>query len=336
MNDGSGGSPPTPVDPPPDLYGIVTWEKRSLLDRVSVALYRLGISGAKTVVVLFAILLLFGIGGITVITQPAIGVLTILSIIPAVALAAYVWYSDITTNEPFALLAATFFLGIITAGFAAVVNGISRPLFEPLGIVGVVLFFFVIVGPVEETVKLLAVRLYAYNDDRFDAVIDGAVYGAVAGLGFATIENALFISRALANTGTLTLSGEIIGAGGEITSVRAMAAPGHVVLSAYAGYYLGLAKFNPGDRGPIVIKGLLIVAFVHAAYNTTVGAGIALIQAATQLPHLAAFLIFVTLYVGAFGYFLYRKIKRYRQFYLANRIAKQRAVMMDPPNSRES
>lgn len=43
----------------------------------------------------------------------------------------------------------------------------------------------------EESVRLLAVRLYAYNDARFAAVIDGAVCGAIAGLGFATIENGI-------------------------------------------------------------------------------------------------------------------------------------------------
>nr|WP_216086544.1 PrsW family intramembrane metalloprotease [Halovivax ruber] len=172
-------------------------------------------------------------------------------------------------------------------------------------------------GPVEETVKLLAVRLYAYNDERFAAVIDGAVYGAIAGLGFATIENALYITRAIGDVGGVRLGLDLIGIGGDITATRALAGPGHVVYSSFAGYYLGLAKFNPGNRGPIVVKGLIIAALIHATYNATVGLATALIRAATGLPELAAFLVYVLGYVGFFGYLLYRKLRRYRAAYLA-------------------
>lgn len=92
--------------------------------------------------------------------NPPIGVLTVLSIIPALALAGCVWYSDVTADEPLSLLAATFLLGILMAGYAAVLNSLLQPYFSALGIIGMVLFYFVVVGPVEETVKLLSVRLY--------------------------------------------------------------------------------------------------------------------------------------------------------------------------------
>jgi len=90
---------------------------------------------------------------------------------------------------------ATFLLSILTATFAALLNSVAQPYFQPFGFPGLVLFFFAIVGPIEESVKLLAVRLYAYTDDRFDAVIDGAVYGAIAGLGFVVIENLVYIAQ---------------------------------------------------------------------------------------------------------------------------------------------
>lgn len=164
---------------------------------------------------------------------------------------------------------------------------------------------------------MLAVRLYAYEDERFAAVVDGAVYGAVAGLGFATIENAVYISRAVGEVGGLSLGLDLIGIGGDITAVRALAGPGHVVYSGFAGYYLGLAKFNPGDRGPIVVKGLVVAALIHATYNSTVGIGSGLIRLATGLPEIAAFFVYIVLYVGVFGYLLYRKIERYREAYLS-------------------
>lgn len=298
-----------------DLYEIASWEDRSLLDRVSVAIHWGGIRAVKILVVLLALLVLVAVGGLSFLREPLIGALTVFSAIPALLLAGYVWYSDITESEPISLLAATFLLGVLTAGFAAVLNGLLQPIFATLGAIGVVLFFYLIVGPVEEAVKLLAVLLYAYNDERFAAVIDGAVYGAIAGLGFATIENAIYISRAVGEVGNLSLGLDLIGVGDDITATRALAGPGHVVYSTFAGYYLGLAKFNPENRGPIVIKGLIIAALIHATYNTTVGIGSGLIQSVTGLPQLAAFFVYVALYVGGFGYLLYRKIQRYRRAY---------------------
>jgi RsiW-degrading membrane proteinase PrsW (M82 family) len=238
-------------------------------------------------------------------------------VVPALALTAYVYYSDVTTSEPLSLLVTTFILSILFATFAAIINSYARDVFAPLGGIGLLLFYFLIVGPGEEAVKLLAVRLYAYGSDRFDAVIDGAVYGAMAGLGFAFIENALYIGRVVGEVGGVGLGLGLIGIGGDITATRALAGPGHVVYSSFAGYYLGLAKFNVGNRGPIVVKGLIIAALIHATYNATVGIASSLIQAVTGLPQLAAFLVYVLLYVGFFAALLYRKIERYRDAYRA-------------------
>jgi RsiW-degrading membrane proteinase PrsW (M82 family) len=308
-----------------DLYDIATWEPRTRLDRVATVIYRLVRFVSRAIVVGLALLILVGIGGLTALSDPEIGALTVLSAIPALGLAAYVWYSDTTTNEPLSLLVGTFLLGVLTANFAAVINSVLQPYFQGLAFLGTVLFFFVVVGPVEETVKLLAVRLYAYPKDRFDAVVDGAVYGAMAGLGFAFIENALYITQNVP-VADLDFGLGLIGAGGGITAIRGIAGPGHVIYSAFAGYYLGLAKFNPQNRGPIVVKGLLIATFIHALYNTTAGIGAALIQLGTGLPTIVALLCYVVVYDGFWGFILFRKINRYRKAYRAARAPNQAVV----------
>ena len=313
------GDPVAVADDQTDLYEISTWEVRSLLDRFAVAVYWLAVRTGQALVILAALAILVAIGGLSAIADPAIALLTAASVVPALLLAGYVWRSDVTAREPLSLLAATFLLAVLTAGFAAVVNGLVQPAFSSLGIVGMILFFYVVVGPVEEAVKLLAVWLYAYDADRFAAVIDGAVYGAVAGLGFATIENAMYIGRAVGEVGGVSLGLELIGIGGDITATRALAGPGHVIYSAFAGYYLGLAKFNPENRGPIVVKGLVVAALIHATYNATVGLGSGLIQSVTGLPVIAASFVYILLYAGLFGFLLYRKLDRYRDAYRAAR-----------------
>ncbi|RYJ12787.1 PrsW family intramembrane metalloprotease [Halogeometricum borinquense] len=297
-----------------DLYDISTWEQRTSVDGLASALYWLFRASSRFLIIAVAFGLLVSIGGFAAITDLEIGLLTVLSAIPALGLAAYVYYSDITTGEPLVLLVGTFLLSVLTASFAARLNSYLGGYFEILGFAGTLLSFFLVVGPVEESMKLLAVRLFAYTDDRFNSVVDGAVYGAMAGLGFAFIENAIYITRELPMQ-NLDLSLGLLGMGGSITAARALAGPGHVIYSAIAGYYLGLAKFNRENRGPIIIKGLLIAAFVHAMYNVTVGFGTVAIDLFTPLSGLWASIAYVLIYDGIFGYFLIRKIRRYSRAY---------------------
>ena len=203
------------------------------------------------------------------------------------------------------------------ASFAAVLNTLAQDAFRVLPVVGMALFFYLVVGPVEETVKWLAIRLYAYRDDRFHAVIDGAVYGAMAGLGFATIENTIYIGQQYLTALQAGAGGSpVFGAALPTAFVRSFAGPGHVIYSAFAGYYLGLAKFNPENAGPIAVKGLLIAAFIHGTYNTVVtymGPVSRLLGIA--LPSFLLFLGFVVLYDGVLLLVLFRKLSRYRSAY---------------------
>lgn len=304
------------MDDSVDLYGVSTWEQRTRLDWFSSKLYGGIVATARVVVILLALAILlvqFALGGLAAITNdPWVGTFVVLSIIPAFAFTIYIWRADVTMSEPLPTLVVTFLLGVLFAGFAAVFNSYTQPLFTEIPVVGMVLFFYLVVGPVEETVKWLAVRLYAYRSDKFDAVIDGAVYGAMAGLGFATIENAIYISQEyLSATGTDQFLRT-----GQTAVFRLFAGPGHVIYSAFAGYYLGLAKFNRENAGPIVIKGLLIAAFIHATYNTLVGLvpGLVSYFFPTVTP-VMAYIAFVFVYDGVFGYLLYRKIERYRGLY---------------------
>jgi len=320
-----------------DLYEVSTWEPRSRLDRVLVGtenkvrrLYRLLIWLAfglllLSVIGLSALVIVaeFQFGNLDAITDPVVTTLIGLSVVPALILAGYIWRTDVTTYEPATLLAVTFLLTMVLAGAAALLNDVGQGVVTALGtaafgeMVGgtpvmLILFFFLVVGPVEETVKLLAVRLYAYRDDRFDAVIDGAVYGAVAGLGFATIENALYITRPLESVATVA---DILETASGTTAARSLAGPGHVIYSALAGFYLGLAKFNREYAVPLVVKGLFLAAVIHAMYNTGASIVPGWLVETTSISSLGAVLVYVIVFDGAAGYYLYRKLRRYQDTY---------------------
>ena len=318
------------ADESEDLYDVASWEPRTALDNVAVGMYRGGIRIARWTLYILGVvisgLIVVVTYGAVIVDNPIILGLVLLSVLPAGLLALYVYVTDVTTREPATLIAATFILAILFAGFAAIVNSRLSAL-QGATIVGLVLYFYLIVAPGEEIVKLLAVRLYAFRDDRFDSVVDGAVYGAVAGLGFATIENLIYIARdlqsssavlttlAVAATAQVTDAAE---AGGQITAFRSLAGPGHVIYSAFAGYYLGLAKFNREDAVPIILKGLIIAAFIHATYNLLVGIVPELVSTIVPgVPELVLFFGFVLVYIGLFFYILYRKLERYRRHYHA-------------------
>ena len=303
-----------------DLYDIVDWEPRSALDRLAVRVHGGLKTSLRVIVVLLAVLILTGqlfLSGLAAVQNPVLGVYILLSVVPALLLAGYVWKMDVTVREPLDLLVATFALGVLFAGFAAVLNSFFKGFFALFGSIGLVLFFFLVVAPVEETVKWLAVRLFAYRSSRFHAVIDGAVYGAIAGLGFATIENTIYIIQPYMNAAGVQAG---LNDALQTAAVRTFAGPGHVIYSAFAGYYLGLAKFNRENRGPIVVKGLLIAAFIHATYNTIVsnlGAAMNLVPGLAAVPAGLVFIGFIFVYDGVFFYILYRKIASYRDAFIS-------------------
>jgi Predicted membrane protein len=295
-----------------DLYDVATWEERSTIDSAAVTLHSTLSGNARLFVVVLAALVFFAqLGGVIwlVSQNTGLGIVALLSALPAFILVLFVWKQDIVEREPLDTLAVTFVLAVLFASFAATVNTVLGGLFRSVPLIGMALFFYIVVAPVEETVKWLAVRLYAFRRTEFNAVIDGAVYGAVAGLGFATIENVLYVvqgfARAQAESGGAQALQSAVGTGFS----RALAGPGHVIYSAWAGYYLGLAKFNPENRGPIVVKGLLIASLIHGTYNVLV----------TYIPSglfsTGLFVLLVLAFDGFFFYLLYRKLARYRDVY---------------------
>ncbi|MFB6146485.1 MAG: PrsW family intramembrane metalloprotease [Halobacteriaceae archaeon] len=314
----SGPRDPVQRADPEESDGVVTWSMQSRLDRLSVRLYGWLLTAGRSAVILLAALIIvgqFGLVAIAATDQPTIAVYILLSVVPALAVAGYVWTADVTRSEPLGLLVGTFLLGFLFASFAAVVNSASQGAFQMAGFAGMVAFFYVVVAPVEEAVKLLAVRLYAFRHSDFDAVIDGAVYGAVAGLGFATIENSIYITEHVLQAATV--GGSIQSAARDIALIRSFAGPGHVIYSALAGYYLGLAKFNRDDAGPIVVKGLLVAALLHGTYNVSVSViqglhGTGLFGGLSVKQTVVGF---VVVYDSAIGYLLYRKLSRYRDRY---------------------
>jgi RsiW-degrading membrane proteinase PrsW (M82 family) len=297
-----------------DLQEIATWEPRTRLDRFAHGLSERLLPAVRGIVLVAALLftaIILIFSAVDTPRLPFVGMFALLSVVPALVLAGYVYRIDVTTREPPKLLLATFALAFVFASFAAIVNTAAQGIFFAFGAIGIVAYYLLVVGLGEELVKVFAVQFYAYNDARFDAVIDGAVYGAVAGLGFATIENAIYVTGFVQAATTGTLVDQTV----TIAQRRALAGPGHVIYSAIAGYYLGLAKFNDAYRGAVALKGVLVAAAIHAIYNLSVGFAPQVVGAALGVSSLIGFVLFVVAFDGVAGGFLFLKLHRYRRTY---------------------
>ncbi|GAA5043311.1 PrsW family glutamic-type intramembrane protease [Haladaptatus pallidirubidus] len=121
-------------------------------------------------------------------SQPVVGIFVLASVVPAFLLAMFIRHTDSFQTVPKTPLAIMFSLGLVLTIFARLVETALQPAFQLVPLVGTVLFYYLIVAAAEETSKWLAVRIYSFRTTYLNTAIDGAVFGAFAGLGFATVK----------------------------------------------------------------------------------------------------------------------------------------------------
>ncbi|MCQ8893741.1 MAG: PrsW family glutamic-type intramembrane protease [Methanolinea sp.] len=177
-----------------------------------------------------------------------------LALAPGLFWLLYFYRKDIYDPEPPAWIALVFLLG------AAVTF--------PVGVLesGLDLFFGSILGTVvaapvcEELAKFWVVKKTVLRTRVFDEPVDGIVYAAAAGLGFATVENALYIFSALDQSLVFAL---------ETAIVRGLlSVPGHVLFSVMWGSALGVSKvLAASNEDHVVLWGLGLAIGAHALFN---------------------------------------------------------------------
>lgn len=175
-----------------------------------------------------------------------------LAIAPAAALLMFVYLRDRYEPEPKRLVLYVFLAGAFGILPAVIVESALMAIRPGAG---VLYLAFVAAGLVEESAKWGAVRLTAYRSRQFNEPMDGIVYAAAASLGFATVENLLYV-----------------GAGGVATGLsRAfLAVPGHALFGVAMGHHMGLARFapDPGDRRRQLALSLVVPVLLHGLYDT--------------------------------------------------------------------
>ena len=203
----------------------------------------------------------------------AFGLAVLLAILPVPIYVALVLFIDRFEPEPLRMLVITFLWGATIATFVAIIlNTLGQVVVEEnLGANAAEIYGGSISAPVvEEAVKALVLfGIFWWKRDEFNGVIDGIVYAALVGLGFAMTENVLYYGRGAAEEG-------VVGAVGTFV-VRGLLSPfAHPLFTAMTGLGLGIAVNSRSKTVRVVapLVGLLAAMLLHSLWNTSAGAGL--------------------------------------------------------------
>lgn len=189
-----------------------------------------------------------------------IGILLSLALLPGMVLMVYVYKKDKIEKEPAGLLSMLFAFGVLACFPASFIeSALDIPIKKYLGegYAGHFVSAFFGIALVEELCKYIFMRSITWRNHNFNFRFDGIVYAVFVSLGFATIENILYVFRF-----------------GFATAVfRALVSvPAHMMFAVFMGIYYGLARHAANHGAPRTAKrasllALLIPVLVHGFFD---------------------------------------------------------------------
>lgn len=188
--------------------------------------------------------------------------LLVAAVLPVFILCFFIYKKD-PHKEPGKLLAKIFALGFVSAIPIIVIELFLSKVFPVDGISNFILIFvnvFISVALVEEGFKWMISMFVGYKNKDFDEIYDIIVYAVFASLGFACIENILFVfSRGLTNA-----------------IYRAfLSIPGHMSFGIIMGYFLAQAKVGSINKNMSIFRknillSILLPTLAHTMYDALI------------------------------------------------------------------
>lgn len=187
--------------------------------------------------------------------------LTLLSVLPSIVLFIFVWKKDKIEKEPPKLLLKLFLFGALSTVSAMILGEIFTVItlefiYEDT-LTFAIIDNFILTALIEEGGKYFVLKKCTWKHKAFNYTFDGVIYAVCASLGFATLENILYV----------------VGDGLSTAILRALlAVPGHVIDALYMGCYYGIAKYeealgNTKQSKSNLKKALLVPVLIHGFYD---------------------------------------------------------------------
>ena len=216
--------------------------------------------------------------------------LLLAALVPAAFLMVQVYRLDRIEKEPAGLLLKLVLFGALSGLAAGAIEGaLTRVLDVTLGggMLRLVLENFLAVALVEEACKRWVVLKFAWRHPAFDYRFDAVVYCVFSALGFAALENILYVAE----------YGFAVAVSRALLSV-----PGHCFFAVYMGIYLGQAKMAeramqwyyielPDESpGQYLRASLLVPTLLHGFWDFSLSVGGGLMTVLFYLFVLAFFI----------------------------------------------
>lgn len=182
------------------------------------------------------------------------------ALLPPLILLAVIYRLDKIEREPPQLLLSLFLRGMV-AMFPILILEMAANWFiegfwwRPM--VYLFLAYFVIPGFIEEGVKYRVLRRRTWNEPNFNYRFDGVVYAVFISLGFAAVENVMYV----------------LNSGFSTAVVRAIfSIPGHAMFGVVMGAALGQAKWLAAHQqkqqtAALLRRAWLLPAVLHGLYD---------------------------------------------------------------------
>lgn len=185
-----------------------------------------------------------------------ISLLTI-AVLPGIVIALVIYYHDRYEREPVSLVVKTFLLGALAIIPTMMIENLLLRFNLFVGILESAYMSFIVSGFIEEYLKRWIVLRAIYHNKEFNERLDGIAYSVYAALGFATVENIMYIAKHFPFQ-------PLVGLYRGIFSV-----PAHCLFAITMGYYLSLAKFSKEDaeKKKHFSKSLWIPVVFHGIFN---------------------------------------------------------------------
>lgn len=177
-----------------------------------------------------------------------------LAIAPGAAIVLYIYLKDKHEREPLSLLLISFLYGCLSTLITLIVSiPVNTFIFTKEDDV-VEQFFNALfkVALLEEFSKFIFVRFVLYYNKNFNEPFDGIVYAVMVSMGFATVENIIYVFQYGYATGFLRM----------FTAV-----PAHAAFAIIMGYFLGKSKFTHRREVYYSLVALAAASLFHGLYD---------------------------------------------------------------------
>lgn len=186
-------------------------------------------------------------------------ILLIIAILPVYLIGLYVYNKD-REKEPKKLLTKLFIYGML-ACFPAVILELVLGYFfneeEYMNLIEMFIYAIINIALVEELCKWFIVYNMTYHNSEFDHLYDMVVYSIFTSLGFAVLENILYVY----------LGGFTVGLFRAVSAI-----PGHASYAIIMANYLGKAKVanlnsDMHNEKKNLLLSILMPTFAHGLYD---------------------------------------------------------------------